>query len=143
MKAPSGGAGEASGRSASAAGRTGEEPPDAGVEAYAYDPALRLHEQRGLDRLRCVEDREIAGLLYNIYLLAERNRARVHAAPADKRGGLIGVRLLARRALDGELGFAARELASNMLLDELGCELAHDNALAAFARAFKRLPRER
>ena len=52
----------------------GNKPKQArGVEAYPYDPLLRPETQRGLDRLRCVSDRALAAMLYELFVVAERN----------------------------------------------------------------------
>jgi hypothetical protein len=119
------------------------DPPGPGVEVYSYDPTLCVHEQAGLDRLRCIADREMAAVLYNIYVLVERNRARARPTPAAPHEGAIGLRVLATSALDGEFGYAARELASNLLIDEHGREIADERALKEFWRAFRKLPRGR
>jgi len=128
-------------------------PSERGVEAYPYDPALRPHEQSGLDRLRCIQDRELAAVLYRIYVLTERKRHRAAgstAAPgkpspraSSRRENTIGLRVLATRALAGELGFAAQELAMNLLIDDAGRELADERSLREFARAFQTLAKER
>jgi hypothetical protein len=124
--------------------RTGTTDPRApGVEAYAYDPTLCLHEQTGPDRLSCIADREMAAVLYNIYVLLERNRARSCTGPTAKHEGALGLRILATRALNGEFGYAARELASNLLIDEHGREIAEECALREFWRAFRNLSRAR
>ena len=44
-----------------------------GVEAYPYDPSLRIETQRGLDRLRCFADRALAANLYAVFEVAEHN----------------------------------------------------------------------
>lgn len=119
--------------------------PSSGAEAYRFDPSLRIQEQSGLDRLRCIEDRELAGVLYRIYMLCEKGRARTQSGGAKREtaAGTIGVRVLARRALSGELGFAAQELATNLLVDESGQENVTERTLQDFARAFSKLPRAR
>lgn len=116
-----------------------------GAEAYRFDPSLRIEEQSGLDRLRCIEDRELAHILYSIYVLREEGQARaVSARPSNaKASRTIGIRVLATRALSGELGFVAQELATNLLVDESGRENFTERTLQDFARAFRKLPRAR
>ena len=120
----------------------GNKPKQArGVEAYPYDPLLRPETQLGLDRLRCVSDRALAAMLYELFQVAERNtseavaRARQHAQVREQ------VRQLASRALGGDLGPKARELARATLLDERGARFNDDRALRHFARAFRELQR--
>ncbi|MFZ5894773.1 MAG: hypothetical protein ACOY0T_27160 [Myxococcota bacterium] len=115
----------------------------AGVEDYPFDPKLLIHEQTGLDRLRCISDREMASVLYSIYMLQERNRASAPAATPPASTPRVGLRVLATRALRGELGFAAQELATNVLVDESGRENVTEETLQYFGRAFRNLPRNR
>jgi len=111
----------------------------AGVEDYPFDPRLLIHEQSGLDRLRCIPDRELAGVLYRLYMLQERNRGPSHGASPPADTPRVGLRVLAMRALAGELGFAAQELATNVLVDESGRENVTEQSLRVFARAFRNL----
>ena len=116
----------------------------AGAEDYPFDPTLRMHEQSGLDRLRCISDRDLARVLYRLYVLQERNHALSGvAAPSVRTPPRIGARLLAVRALAGELGFAAQELATNLLVDESGRENVTEQSLQDFAQAFRNLPHNR
>jgi hypothetical protein len=118
-------------------------PQPFGADAYQFDPSLRIQEQSGLDRLRCIEDRELADVLYRIYMLREEGGARGSSAPAPRTLAprTIGIRVLATRALTGELGFAAQELATNLLVDESGRENVTERTLQDFARAFRNLQR--
>lgn len=116
----------------------------AGAEDYPFDAKLLIHEQSGLDRLRCISDRELAAVLYSLYVLQQRNRgstptATPPASTAPASTPRIGLRVLAMRALGGELGFAAQELATNLLVDESGRENATERTLRDFARAFRNL----
>lgn len=115
----------------------------AGVGDYPFDPKLLIHEQSGLDRLRCISDREIAAVLYSLYMLQERNRGSDPAPTPSASTPRVGLRVLAMRALGGELGFAAEELATNLLVDESGRENITERTLRDFARAFRNLPRNR
>ena len=122
--------------------KRGDKPKQAcGVEAYPYDPLLRPETQLGLDRLRCVSDRALAAVLYELFQVAEQNtseaaaRARQHARVREQ------LQQLANRALEGDLGPKASELARAALLDERGSRINDDRALRHFARAFRELQR--
>ena len=115
----------------------------ASVEDYPFDPTLRIHEQCGLDRLRCISDRELAAVLYSLYMLQARNRDSAPTATPPASTPRVGLRVLAMRALGGELGFVAQELATNLLVDESGRENVTEQTLRDFARAFRNLPRNR
>jgi hypothetical protein len=115
----------------------------AGVEDYPFDPKPLIHEQTGLDRLRCISDRELAAVLYGLYMLQARNRGSAPTIPPRASAPSPGLRVLAMRALGGELGFAAQELATNLLVDESGRENVTERTLRDFARAFRNLPRNR
>lgn len=115
----------------------------AGVEDYPFDPALLIQEQSGLDRLRCISDRELAAVLYRLYMLQQRDGGSSHAATPPGSAPRVGLRVLAMRALGGELGFAAQELATNLLVDESGRENVTERTLQDFARAFRNLRRAR
>ena len=95
-----------------------------GPEAYPYDPSLRMESQRGLDRLRCVADRALAANLFVLFEAAERNTAAANAVDraleARRAAELDALRLLAGRALQGDLGPKPKELAESLLLDERG-----------------------
>jgi len=105
----------------------GNKPKQApGVEAYPYDPLLRPGTQRGLDRLRCVSDRALAAMLYELFQVAERNTSEAAAAARQHARVCEQLRQLASRALEGALGPKASELA---------------RALRHFARAFRELQR--
>jgi hypothetical protein len=115
----------------------------ASVEDYPFDPTLLIHEQSGLDRLRCLSDRELAAVLYSLYMLQARNRDSATTATPPPSTPRVGLRVLAMRALSGELGSAAQELATNLLVDECGRENVTERALQDFGRAFRNLPRAR
>src|SRR5450755_891587 len=94
----------------------------AGPDAYPYDPNLKIDALSGLDRLRCIADRELAAHLLILFEQAQRNTqlatrsaAPRYCAPATER-----FRLLAERALTGELGSQPKELAECMLSDKAG-----------------------
>lgn len=110
----------------------------AGAEDYPYDPAARVEHLRGLDRLRGVADRKLAEHLYLLHVQAERNstthtRERAYAVTFD------ALRLMAARALAGELGADARELAEYLLLDDAGRRKIDERSLVAFGAGFRRL----
>lgn len=116
-----------------------------GVEAYAYDPGLRANELVGLDRLRGVEDREIAALLYSLHAhLERRERQAQQLAAAPRARPLVKseperLRQVARDALAGKLGADARELAEYFLRGEDGRDCAGEGALEAFGRGYAKL----
>jgi hypothetical protein len=113
--------------------------PPRGPEDYPFDPTARADQLRGLERLRGVADRKLAADLFTLYLLAERNsRAAARPplqVPAD------GARRLAARAIAGQLGSDARELADYFLLDDTGSERDDEESLRAFASALRALQR--
>ena len=114
-----------------------------GVEAYPYDPSLRLESQRGLDRLRCFADRALASNLYAIFKAAEHNSETEVEQKRERERRLktshTSVRLAGERALNGELGPDAKELAEHLLVDHNGSRLAGELQLAEFARALAKL----
>jgi hypothetical protein len=130
--------------SAASAGADSSARTEAGVEAYGYDPTLRLEQQSGLDRLRCVQDRDLATVLYKLYFHAER-RARTPQACRAARPlpniHLQRLRVAADRARAGELGSDARELAEYVLRDEAGRERSDECALREFGQALAKLQR--
>lgn len=117
----------------------------AGIEAYPYDPSLRLETQRGLDRLRCFADRALAADLYAVFEAAEHNTAaeleQRHERERRLKASRAGVRLASERALNGELGPEAKELAEHLLLDQNGQRLAGELPLDEFGRALGKLRR--
>ena len=114
-----------------------------GSDAFAYDPARRASEQSGLDRLRCVADREIAELLFKLYgHIKKRETAladRKVRAPAEQ--GLERLRNVGRRALAGDLGPDLQDLAEHLLRDECGRERTDDESFRAFCGALARFHR--
>jgi len=116
-----------------------------GVEAYPYDPVLRLESQRGLDRLRCFPDRALAADFFAVFEAAERNTEDAITAErerAQKRDTeLRSLRTLATRAFDGEFGPQPQELATHLLLDERGTRSTDEHALREFALALRQLRR--
>jgi hypothetical protein len=109
-------------------------------EDYPFNPRARADQLCGLERLRGIADRKLAADLFTLYLLAERNsRARPTSpflrVPAD------GARRLAARALAGELGSEARQLAEYFLLDDAGSERSDEESLHAFASGLRTLRR--
>jgi hypothetical protein len=100
----------------------------------------------GLDRLRCISDRRYAATLYEIYMLAERNEAKLEreqelvVRAAEKRERVReSLRELARRALAGTLGPEAQELALCVVADSTGNLRQDDSALAEFGRVLAEL----
>ncbi|HKO52725.1 MAG TPA: hypothetical protein VJV79_33690 [Polyangiaceae bacterium] len=116
-----------------------------GVEAYPYDPTLRLESQRGLDRLRCFPDRALAADFFAVFQAAERNTEVAVSAEqerAQKRDAeLRSLRALATRAFNGELGLERQELAAHILLDEHSTRANDERSLRNFAFALQELKR--
>jgi len=99
-----------------------------------------------LERLRCISDRRYAATLYEIYMLAERNDAKVGREQerllqvAEKRERVRErLRELARRAIAGTLGPEAQELALCVVADSSGNVRNDDRALAEFGRVLAEL----
>lgn len=113
-----------------------------GLGAYPFDASLDPQAQRGLDRLRCIADRALAENLYVLFQVAERNTVNAaHSADSRKPEELRRLRLLAARAIKGELGPEPEELAENLLLDEQGSTLDDERSLRDFAFALAKLRR--
>src|SRR4051812_8254529 len=105
-----------------------------GVEAFPYDASQRAGKLNGLDRLRAIADRKLAQHLYVLYAQAERNsvtETRPHASSAVAERAAL--ERLAARSLDGEFGPDARELATYLLLDDVGRQRADPLTLQLFA----------
>jgi hypothetical protein len=115
--------------------------PSSGAESYPFDANVRAEHQRDLDRLRGFADRKLAAYLFDLYALAANNSAkplattRACATPTDV------VRALASRALAGQLGAEARDVAEALLLDSTGRERVDEPTLRAFANAYRELQR--
>lgn len=114
-----------------------------GAEDYPYDASLRAEQLRGLDRLRGIADRKLAGYLYVLYARADGNTSREAERRAEHPLRLDALRRVAVRALDGEFGTDARELAAYLLLDEAGRQRLDEAPLRAFAARFRELRMER
>jgi len=117
-----------------------------GVEHYPFDPLLEPESVDGLDRLRCISDRRYAAMLYELYMLAERNEAEhrreqelLSRAAEKKQRVRQRLRGLASRALAGALGAEAQELARCVVVDAAGDVRNDDRALAEFGRVLTEL----
>jgi hypothetical protein len=104
-----------------------------GADQYPFDPLLHPGSLEGLDRLRCIADRQYAATLYEIYVLAERNEAelkRVEEQSAEAEGKRARMRAqlwrLANKAISGALGTEARELAEYLLASDARSDRADD-----------------
>jgi hypothetical protein len=67
---------------------------DESPEAYPYDPNLKIDALSGLERLRCIADRELAAHLFILFEQAQRNTqlATRSAAPRfDEVAEVLGV----------------------------------------------------
>jgi len=126
--------------------KTGGRLESTGVERYPFDPLRKPESVDGLERLRCISDRRYAATLYEIYMLAERNDAKVGREQerllqvAEKRERVRErLRELARRAIAGTLGPEAQELALCVVADSSGNVRNDDRALAEFGRVLAEL----
>src|SRR5260221_14418288 len=119
------------------------QPSDApaGAEAYPFDPSVRAEQQRDLERLRGIPDRKLAAYLFDLYVLAANNSVTVPRAVPPQPTPIESARALARRALAGELGADARELAEGLLLDPTGRERDDETNVRGFVKAFRELKR--
>jgi hypothetical protein len=115
--------------------------PSGGAESYPFDPNVRAEHQRDLDRLRGFADRTLAAYLFELYALAANNSAKPLAPAKAGASSMDFVRALARRALTGQLGAEARDVAEALLLDATGRERADEPTLRAFAHAYRELKR--
>ena len=114
-------------------------PPLGSAQDDPYGPAARVDDLRGLDRLRGVADRNLAEHLYLLYVRAERNSTQ---PPAEQSTGAItfeALRRVASRAIAGDFGANARELAEYLLLDDNGQRREDEPSLKAFGVSFRRL----
>lgn len=92
--------------------------------------------------MRCIADRALAESLFVLFQMAERNRASAaHSGSSRKPEELKTLRVLATRAIKGELGPKPRELAENLLLDQQGATLDDERSLRDFAFALAQLRR--
>ena len=112
-----------------------------GPEAYPYDPNLKMDALSGLDRLRCIADRELAAHLFILFEHAQRNTqvASRGAASLPHEFDTERLRLLAARALRGELGSKPKELAECMLSEGTG--KLDDRSVREFLFALRELQR--
>jgi hypothetical protein len=114
--------------------------PSSGAESYPFDPTVRAEHERDLDRLRGFADRKLAAYLFDLYMSAASNSVKPPTKPASATP-LDVVRRLATRALAGQLGTEARDLAEALLLDATGRERVDDPTFRAFANAYRALKR--
>lgn len=112
-----------------------------GAEAYAFDPQLRADALVGLERLRSVEDREIAGLLFKLYRHLERRELAQTSAPKPPIVKTQSERWtqVALNALAGKCGIEARELAEYFLKGDDGRDQLDEASVKAFARGYEKL----
>ena len=118
-----------------------------GAEEFPFDPAADIHAVTGLDRLRCIADRGLAQVLYDLYWHAERNarRAPRREARAATRVGEVEARRCALRdaALAGKFGARAREFAEfTFPVGTDGRRSAHPLTLREFEVGLRALQKE-
>ena len=109
-----------------------------GADDYPYDPSLRTQRLRGLDRLRGIPDRKLARRLFGLHLKLEED-AFASTQPPMHESKLDALRRVAIRALDGEFGPEACEIAAFLLFDAYGQPRDDQRTLQAFANAFSEL----
>lgn len=100
-----------------------------------------MHALSRLERLRCISDRELAAHLSILFEKAQRNTqvAGQSAMPRPCEVDTEKLRLLAARALRGDLGSKPKELAECMLSDE--ARTLDDRAVREFLFALRELRR--
>jgi hypothetical protein len=108
---------------------------------FPYDAAVRAANLDGLERLRTIPDRTLAEYLFRLYALAERNEAPQKDQRAKTAPDPSSLRQAGERALAGEFGPDAREVAAYLLLDEAGRARSDQPSLLAFGRALRELRR--
>ncbi|HKY35324.1 MAG TPA: hypothetical protein VJN18_05250 [Polyangiaceae bacterium] len=113
-----------------------------GADDYPYDPSLRAGALQGLDRLRAIADRKLAAYLYVLYTQAYGNSGEGLERRAGHSVTLDALRRVAVRALCGELGPDAHELATYLLLDQAGRQCLDEAPLREFADRFRELRRD-
>ncbi len=113
-----------------------------GVDNYPYDASLRPETVHGLDRLRTIADRKLAAYLYALYVQADANSAKVQVVGKGRIDRVDTLRRVASRALAGELGADAHELAAYLLIDETGREQLDDASLRIFVDRLRLLRRD-
>jgi len=91
---------------------------------FPYNPRLRIEMQVGLDRLKCIKDRALAAVLYDLYFYAERNssdprmREQLQREAEDQERQKLEA--VANSALTGKLGKDAQVIAEEILHDRSG-----------------------
>lgn len=96
-----------------------------GAERYPYDPRLRVEMQVGLDKLRCIPDRELAQTLFNFHKALEpkwqspeaRKWLEIESRKRED-AELEHLLSLSERAFKGELSEPVKQLAEHILLAE-------------------------
>lgn len=106
---------------------------------YPYDEGACAEQLDGLDRLRTLPDRRLAEYLYVLYVQAVRNSGGDVDTRVRRPARLDALRRTALRALAGELGTDARELAVYVLLDDAGREHLNYEQLRIFADRLREL----
>jgi hypothetical protein len=115
--------------------------PSEGAESYPFDPRVRPEHQRDLDRLRGFADRQLAAHLFDLYVLAANNSAKPLTSVGARATSIEVAARLGTRALAGELGTDARDLAEALLLDSTGRKRVDEPTLRAFVHAYGELRR--
>lgn len=97
--------------------------PRGSAAQFPYDPQLRVEMQVGLDKLRCVPDRDLAQLLYNLHVALkprwggpDEKRWLEQEARRREDSELAGLIAMSDRVFKGEFGDPAKQLAELVLL---------------------------
>jgi hypothetical protein len=118
---------------------------------FPFDPKLNIDDLDGLDRLKCIPDRELAQVMYEQFVKlepwwgtedAERDRERRKRKAEDKEVARIVP--WAQKALKGEMSLDAKLLAQRVLFPEGYVPLNRTMlpALREFARELSELKRK-
>lgn len=103
----------------------GPKPPNGSAADYPYDPRLIPEMQVGLDKLRCVSDRNVAQNLYDLFWViearekngdAKRDRERDQRMREDAEQKRLAA--IAEKAFRGGYGPDAKQLAAHILIAE-------------------------
>jgi hypothetical protein len=103
---------------------------------YPYDPEARLHELDGLDKLRAIEDRALAELMFQAYTQIRGGGSRPRSEEAQRAADEVrSLRVMLESARAGDYGADARGYAVAYPIGAIA--MASADALRKFAAGFK------